>query len=185
MEKKKKVFLAFSNAADQEDLIQVRYLLNQEGVEIVQFENGNYDKSQMLDCDYVFLITPRQTIINNEVSVGRGQYDQLVFLNEAGLIGSDKKNMQSVIRSVGIFCYDKDQIQKGMFLARVGNVKIDDIKDYKLKYGKITIFPVIGSLQYSLKYMLDEISADTRNESKNISSSNDSNKEKNIKDWLL
>ena len=185
MEKKKKVFLAFSNAADQEDLIQVKYLLNQEGVEIVQFENGNYDKEQMLDCDYVFLITPRQYITNNEISVGRGQYDQLVFLKDKGLIGSDKKNMQPVTEKVGVFCYDKDQTQKGMFLAKVEKGRVDDIKDYKLKYGKILISPIVGSLQYSLKYMLDEIGTDTTRKSVGISSPNDSSKEKNIKDWLL
>lgn len=187
MEKKKKVFLAFSNAADQEDLIQVKYLLNQEGVEIVQFENGNYDKEQMLDCDFIFLITPRQDIVSGQVSIGRGQYDQLMFLRERKHIGSDKKNLNEVSKALAVFCYDKNQTKKGMFLAKVKSIQTDDINDFKLKYGKIGVVEIPYSLQFSLNYVLAyNASQDIKESPANGSDNCDETGEQvNIKDWLL
>ena len=77
---KKRVFLAFSNAAEQEDLIYIKSLLKKYDVEIVQFENGDYDKNIMTSCDYVFLVVPRQKTDERHVFVGRGQYDQIEHL---------------------------------------------------------------------------------------------------------
>ena len=165
---KKKVFLAFSNAADQEDLIYIKSLLKKYDVDIIQFENGNYDKSLMSKCDYVFLVIPRQHTDGHSVFVGRGQYDQVDYLFLAEFLKS----------KTFLFYNNKEE---NCILRVVGFGK-HDTNDYKLKYGRLSY--VIESGEDNFPYFFQDkfsIIDDTAACSPSYSPTN----ERNIKDWLL
>lgn len=54
--KKKKVYLAKSNHANPNELIILRKQLNDLGVEVVEYEGGQYSNKSMLECEYLIVL---------------------------------------------------------------------------------------------------------------------------------
>ena len=177
---KKRVFLAFSNAADQEDLIYIKSLLKKYDVEIVQFENGNYDKNLMLSCDYIFLVVPRQKTDGRHIFVGRGQYDQIEYLDLR----------QCLVNTTFLFYNNFKESQ----ILSIVKYDIYDSKDYKLKYGRLTYDIEAKENDFVCDFLdflmnLFSIKNDHRGgPAKDISIENadeEPSNKRNIKDWLL
>lgn len=165
----KKVFLAFSNAADQEDLIYIRSFFKKYDVEVRQFENGDFSKEQMLKCDYVFLIVPRQKLTNyNGIFVGRGQYDQVDYLHQ-----------NEYLNKVIIFISDKDGDNKSFYKIKM--FMTNDTQDYKLKYGELRL----GNRCREEKFDIAMQSTLGINKKPTSDESLTEQKTKNIKDWML
>lgn len=165
----KKVFLAFSNAADQEDLIYIRSFFKKYDVEVRQFENGNFEKNQMLECDYVFLIVPRQKITkSNSIFVGRGQYDQVDYIEKF-------KNLNDII----IFVSDENGENKSFH--KITTFSTYDIKDYKLKYSELILNDKCHENEFNI-FMQSTLGINKKPAS---DESLTEQKTKNIKDWML
>lgn len=72
---KPKLYLAKSNMSDPNLIMQVRALLNELELELVEFSGGSYSDKPLLSCDHLLVIPPNPK--QEDPRVGRGLSEQI------------------------------------------------------------------------------------------------------------
>lgn len=133
--RKTKVYISKSNQYNPDHIMTIRQTLLQMGVEIVEFQGGQYSDAPLIASDFVLVITAGLAPF-----VGKGQFSQVKVAQ------SYPERFKDRIFAVTSFPQGQPLIQP------VNSAHVNDEHDWKSKYG------IIG-LGSELKKLIETIPA--------------------------
>jgi hypothetical protein len=72
---RKQVYLSKSKAGDFDTIVQIKSMLKQFDIDLVEFMGGHYTADLLLNSDIVLLVPPKMPE-DNYFNVGKGQFDE-------------------------------------------------------------------------------------------------------------
>lgn len=127
---KDKVYLAKSNKANPDLVMEVRKILSKYDVDIIEYKGGTYTNKPLLECDYLFIVPDSNNVEYDDgfinTRIGKGLYNQIFDFEK--LI--DTKFFSENER-ISIITCDKSLNLK---MSAYSNIGVIDSMDY-INYG--------------------------------------------------
>lgn len=135
----KKVYLAKSNMVNHTSYITIKGLLERYDCEVVEWKPGPTAKEDLLECDILLVLTadaipPFKTEEIKGYFVGRGIHGQIEdfdrFHNSFGYT-------KQILVANQVMC--TQPLQTSIIVDKFKQLRINDEKDWKVRYGKVTV----------------------------------------------